>query len=89
MKKVINRIIEMLINNKELGACGMSEDLIGWLELGDIPYENLTEADFEYMYENNNLTRKEVKLVYEINPYVEQLTNKLVEMWESEEQENE
>ena len=89
MKKIINKIIEMLLNNQELGACGMAEDLIGWLELGDTKYEDLTEADFEYMYENNNLTKKEVKLVYEVNPYVEQLTNKLVEMWEREVQENE
>lgn len=85
MKKIIQKIIEMLANNIELGKIGIGENLVNWLKLGADKFEDLNENDIQYIYENNNLTEKELRLIYEINPYVEQLTHMLVKMWEREE----
>lgn len=90
MKKVIKKIIEMLqVNCEEYGACGIGECLINWLELGNCRFEDLEEEDFKYFETTLGLNKREIQLVYEINPYVEQLTYKLAEMWEREDELNE
>ena len=90
MELVIEKIIEMLENNKQLGCYSISEGLLNWLELGDIAdFEDLTKEDFEYCKQDLGLNKKQVQFVYEIEPYVCSLTEKLAEMWEREEEENE
>jgi hypothetical protein len=81
MKEIVQIIIDMLETNKDYGVAGIGETLTNWLELNA---DSLEDLDMENI--PNDMTEQQLKLVFEIAPYVDSLTNKLLEMWEEEDE---